>query len=146
MDILETSYLHALDLIKQFATIQSGLQLADVLLCGALALFTHKHWQQFITRLVGNLEQQGFVRFLLRATNRIAFPMSMLFYLILTRFILDQFGIDTAVLDIFTPLLLSLAGIKLGVFVLRAGFSPSPALRAVFTTPKAGLRKDWQKY
>ena len=130
MDILETLYLHALDLVKQLATIQGGLQFADVLLCGALALFTHKHWQQFITRLVGNFEQQGFFRFLLRATNRIAFPMSMLFYLILTRFILDQFGINTAVLDIFTPLLLSLAGIKLGVYVLRAGFSPSPALRA----------------
>ncbi|MGD2161353.1 MAG: mechanosensitive ion channel, partial [Gammaproteobacteria bacterium] len=32
--------------------------------------------------------------------------------------------------DIFTPLLLSLAGIKLGVYILRAGFTPSPALRA----------------
>ena len=56
--------------------------------------------------------------------------MSMLVYLILTRFILDQFKVNTAVLDIFTPLLLSLAGIKLGVYVLRSGFKPSPALRA----------------
>jgi small-conductance mechanosensitive channel len=130
MDLLESLYIHTLDLIRHFSTIQGGLQIADVILCAALALLTHKHWQRFITRLAGDLEQQGFFRFLLRATNRIAFPMSMLLYLILTRFVLDQFGVNTAVLDIFTPLLLSLAGIKLGVYVLRAGFSPSPALRA----------------
>ena len=130
MELLESLYQYSLVWIKEFSTIQGGLQLADVLICAALAAFTHKHWQRFITRLVGDLEQQGFIRFILRGTNRIAFPMSMLLYLILTRFLLDQFGINTAVLDIFTPLLLSLAGIKLGVYILRSGFSPSPALRA----------------
>lgn len=129
MELLETLYSFFLERVEQFSTIQGGLQIADVIICGALAALTHKHWQQFITRLVGNFEQQGFIRFILRGTNRIAFPMSMLLYLLLTRFILDQFGINTAVLDIFTPLLLSLAGIKLGVYILRTGFSPSPALR-----------------
>ena len=130
MELLESLYFFALKWIKEFTTIQGGLQLGTVLGCGALAALTHKRWQQFITRLVGDLEQQGFVRFILRATNRIAFPMSMLLYLILTRFLLDQFGANIVVLDIFTPLLLSLAGIKLGVYILRAGFTPSPALRA----------------
>jgi hypothetical protein len=130
MELLETLYNFAFKWIKEFSTIQGGLQLGTVLLCGALAALTHKHWQNFITRLVGGLEKKGFIRFLLRATNRIAFPMSMLLYLILTRFLLDQFEVNTTVLDIFTPLLLSLAGIKLGVYILRAGFTPSPALRA----------------
>jgi len=130
MELLETLYNFALHWIKEFSTIHGGLQLGTVLLCGALAALTHKQWQNFITRLVGNLEKKRFIRFLLRASNRIAFPMSMLLYLILTRFVLDQFGVNTAVLDILTPLLLSLAGIKLGVYILRAGFSPSPALRA----------------
>ncbi len=130
MELLETLYYFALKWIKEFSTIHGGLQLVTVLGCGTMAALTHKRWQQFITRLVGDLEQQGFVRFLLRATNRIAFPMSMLLYLLLTRFLLGQFGVNTAVLDIFTPLLLSLAGIKLGVYILRAGFTPSPALRA----------------
>jgi len=130
MELLETLYYFILKWIKEFSTIQGGLQLVTVLGCGTLAALTHKRWQQFLTRLVGDLEQKGFVRFMLRATNRIAFPMSMLLYLILTRFLLDQFGVNTAVLDVFTPLLLSLAGIKLGVYILRTGFSPSPALRA----------------
>lgn len=130
MELLENVYHIALNWIKEFSTIQGGLQIADVLLCTALAALTHKHWQRFITRLVGDIEHKSFTQFLLRGTNRIAFPMSMLLYLIITRFLLDQFGVNTAVLDIFTPLLLSLAGIKLGVYILRAGFSPSPALRA----------------
>lgn len=130
MELLETIYYFFLKWIKEFSTIQGGLQLVTVLGCGALAALTHKRWQQFIMKLVGEFEQQGFFRFMLRGSNRIAFPMSMLLYLILTRFLLDQFGVNTVVLDIFTPLLLSLAGIKLGVYILRSGFSPSPALRA----------------
>ena len=130
MEFLDTLYAFTLKWLKEFTTIQGGLQLVTVVGCGALAALTFKHWQRFITRLVGNLKKQGFVRFMLDGSNRIAFPMSMLLYLILTRFLLAQFGINTAVLDIFTPLLLSLAGIQLGVYVLRAGFSPSAALRA----------------
>jgi small-conductance mechanosensitive channel len=130
MEMLETLYQLSLKLIKEFSTIHGGLQLAAVVICAALASVTHKNWQGLITRLVGSFENKGFIRFLLKGTNRIAFPMSMLVYLILTRFILDQFKVNTAVLDIFTPLLLSLAGIKFGVYVLRSGFKPSPALRA----------------
>ena len=130
MDLLETIYQFALKLIQEFTTIKGGLQLIIVIGCGALAAFTYKYWQRLIAQLLGDFEKQTFFRFLLRASNRIAFPMSMLIYLILTRFTVEQFGIDTTVLDIFTPLLLSLAGIKLGVFILRAGFAPSPALHA----------------
>lgn len=130
MELLETLYNLLLKWVKEFSTIQGGLQIGTVVTCGILAALTHKHWQKFITRLVGDLEEKGFFRFMLRGTNRIAFPMSMLLYLIITRFTLGKFGVNTAVLDILTPLLLSLAGIRLGVYILRSGFSPSPALRA----------------
>ena len=114
----------------RFSTIQGGIQLLTVLGCGAFAALTHKRWQQFITKLVGGLEKKTFVQFMLRASNRIAFPMSMLLYLIVTRFIIEQFGVNVAVLDVFTPLLLSMAAITLSIYILRTGFTPSPALRA----------------
>ena len=50
-----------------------GIQITDVFLCGALALLTHKHWQQFITRLAGELKQQGLFHFLLRATTELLY-------------------------------------------------------------------------
>jgi small-conductance mechanosensitive channel len=116
--------------IAEFLTISGGLQLGAVVACGALAWLTHRHWQQFITRLLGDLEKQGFIRFFLRATDRAAFPLSMLLYMIVSRFILGQFEINVAVLDIFTPLLLSLAAIRIAVYTIRKGFPNSPALRA----------------
>jgi small-conductance mechanosensitive channel len=114
----------------RFATIQGGIQILTVVGCGTLAAVTHKKWQLFITRLLGNLDRHDFVQFLLRGSNRIAFPMSMLLYLIATRFVIEQFDINVAVLNIFTPLLLSMAAITFTIFVLRTGFSPSPALKA----------------
>lgn len=114
----------------RFTTISGGVQLLTVLGCGALAALTHKKWQFFITKLLGDLEKQNFFQFLLRGTNRVAFPMSMLLYLLITRFIIEQFGINVAVLNVFTPLLLSMAAITLTIYVLRTGFTPSPALRA----------------
>ncbi|MCK5395057.1 MAG: mechanosensitive ion channel [Gammaproteobacteria bacterium] len=115
---------------NRFATIEGGIQLLTVIGCGTLAAVSHKKWQLFITRLLGDLEKQDFIQFLLRGSNRIAFPMSMLLYLIATRFIIEQFGISVAVLNVFTPLLLSMAAIKFTIYVLRTGFSPSPALKA----------------
>ena len=115
---------------ERFTTMQGGIQLFTVIGCGALAAVTHKKWQSFITRLLGDFEKQDFIQFMLRASNRIAFPMSMLLYLLIVRFIIEQFAINVTVLDVFTPLLLSMAAIKLTIFVLRTGFTPSPALRA----------------
>ena len=115
---------------ERFTTIHGGIQLLTVAGCGALAALTHKKWQSFITKLLGDLEKKDFFQFMLRASNRIAFPMSMLLYLLIVGFIIEQFGINVAVLDIFTPLLLSMAAITLTIYVLRTGFTPSPALRA----------------
>jgi len=114
----------------RFTTMQGGIQLMTVIGCGALAALTHNKWQLFITRLLGDLEKQNFIQFMLRSSNRIAFPMSMLVYLLVTRFIIEQFGINVAVLDVFTPLLLSMAAITLTIYILRSAFSPSAALRA----------------
>jgi len=114
----------------RFTTMSGGIQLLTVVGCGALASVTPKKWQLFITKLLGNLEKKNFFQFLLRVSNLIAFPMSLFLYLLITRFIINNFGINVAVLNIFTPLLLSMAAITLTIYVLRTGFTPSPALRA----------------
>ena len=130
MDLLQTLLKLLQEWFALFTTIAGGLQLATIVGCGALARLTHNRWQQFITQLLGGFQKQEFIRFMLRATDRAAFPMSMLIYLIVCRFILTQFELNVAIVDIFTPLLLSLAAIRLTVYTLRRGFSPSPALKA----------------
>ena len=116
--------------VTEFTTISGGLQLATFIACGALALLTHKRWQAFITKLASGFASYDFVRFLLHCTDRIAFPMSMLLYLLICSFTLDQFGLNIEILEKLIPLLLALAAVRLTVYTLRKGFSPSPALRA----------------
>ena len=130
MDIIEKLLTLMETGFDQFATMRGGIQLFTVIGCAALAAITHKKWQFFITKLVGELEKQSMVRYMLRGSNRIAFPMSMLCYLLIARFAIEQFGINVVVLDIFTPLLLSMAAITLAIFILRTSYGPSPALRA----------------
>ena len=114
----------------KFTTISGGLQLAAIIGCGALALLTHKRWQAFITKLASGFASNDFIRFLLHGTDRIAFPMSMLLYVLICSLILDQFGLNVELLGKLIPLILALAAIRLTVYTLRRGFSPSPALRA----------------
>ena len=130
MDLAQTLLNLLQKWFTEFTTISGGLQLAAIIACGTLALLTHNRWQRFITRLLGGFQKQAFIRFMLKATDRAAFPMSMLIYLIVCRFILTQFDLNVALLDILTPLLLSLAAIRLTVYTLRRGFSPSAALKA----------------
>lgn len=130
MDLPQTFFELVQHGFNAFTTIKGSLQLATVLACALLAYFTHSYWQNLISRLLGDWQSRGFIRFLMRGSERIAFPMSMLVYLVVSRFTLEQVGLNVVVLDVFTPLLLSLAAIKFIVYTLRRGFSPGPALRA----------------
>lgn len=130
MDLTQTLLNLLQKWFTEFTTISGGLQLVIILACGTLAYLTHNRWQRFITRLLGGFEKQAFIHFMLTATDRAAFPMSMLIYMLVCSFVLSQFELNVAILNIFTPLLLSLAAIRLTVYTLRRGFSPSPALKA----------------
>lgn len=114
----------------QFSTISGGLQLAIIIGCGLLALLTHKRWQAFITKLAGVFAPGNFIRFLLYCSDRIAFAMSMLLYVLTCGLVLSLFDLNTAILEKTIPLLLALAAVRLIVYALRKSFSPSPALRA----------------
>jgi len=65
-----------------------------------------------------------------KGMNRIQFPISMLMVTLIGKAILDHLDIGTSILAIATPLLLSLAGIRVAAYILRKGFPPSPLLKA----------------
>jgi len=83
----------------------------------------------------GNARDEGDVESRLRkmsrkGLNRIQFPISMLMVTLVGKTILDHLDIGTPLLAIATPLLLSLAGIRVAAYILRKGFPPSPLLKA----------------
>lgn len=112
------------------ATGNSLIQLVIIALCALLAWYANQHWQTFIRKKFGEKERKGLYRTAMRGAGRLVFPLSMLLVLLIARGIFGQFSVQTALLDILTPLLLSLAAIRVSVYLLRRVFSPSSALRA----------------
>ncbi|MBT0959577.1 mechanosensitive ion channel family protein [Denitromonas iodatirespirans] len=66
----------------------------------------------------------------LRAVQRLMWPVTALAGVLLGRGVLRALGEPTGLLDITIPLLLSLATIRLLVYVLRKGFRATPLLKA----------------
>ena len=130
---------------ERFITIQNGIQLLTVVVCGALAFFTPKKWRVITNKFLSDNEKNTVIQFALRASNRIAFPVSMLLYLITSRFIIEQLDVDAKVLDVFTPLLLSMAAITFSIYVLRKSSQPAQHY-APGKILSACLSGDWSHY
>jgi small-conductance mechanosensitive channel len=110
-------------------------QLGIVLLAAICGWLAHRRWQAQIDRRRG--QRTGFRRMAVRGTGRAAFPLAAFVVVIAGRGILSRFEIQTHLLDLLAPLLMSLALIRLVVYILRRAFAPSAALRAwegVFST------------
>ena len=118
------------DWLTHLQTLSGALENTSIILCILLAWYCHKRWHTFIDKLLGSVEKKGLFRAAMRGTIRVTFPISMLLLVITSRGILNQFEFETPLLNLLTPLLLSLAGIRILVFILRRAFTPSPALRA----------------
>lgn len=112
------------------ATAGGGLQLGIIVISALLALYTNRRTQSIILGRLGEKERKNILRIAVRGAGRVVFPLSMLLYVLIGIGILKQFSIATPLLGVFTPLLLSLAVIRVSVYVLRRVFTPSPALRA----------------
>lgn len=103
-------------------------QLGVALLAALCALLAHRRWQALIDSRRG--ERKGFRRLAVRGAGRAAFPFIAFMVVIAGRGILSRFELQTDLLDLLAPLLISLALIRLVIYVLRRAFGPSPALRA----------------
>ena len=103
-------------------------QLGAVLLAAMCGWLAHSRWEKVIDRKRG--ERKGFRRMAVRGIGRAVFPFTAFVVVIASRGILSQFKIQPHLLDLLAPLLISLALIRLVVYVLRRAFGPSRALRA----------------
>ncbi len=69
-------------------------------------------------------------RFTLRSLQRIVFPLGMMFVVLVGRVILERFFPAAMLLNLAVPLLLSLAMIRLVVYLLRKALRPGPLVKA----------------
>jgi small-conductance mechanosensitive channel len=103
-------------------------QLAILAVSGGLAWFINHYWGRRLSR--AKEAEHGLARITLGSGVRLLFPFSFLLLVLLGRSLLKGLGQPGEVLSVAITLLLSLAAIRLIVYLLRKGFSPSPTLKA----------------
>jgi small-conductance mechanosensitive channel len=115
-------WMAALREVQPLDVVSQGLVL---LLAAAAAMFVH--------RLLGRLtdiESRGMRRLTQHAVRRIAFPVTMLLVVLVGREGLDVLSQATWALDLAVPLLISLAIIRILVYVLRKSLRSGPLVKA----------------
>lgn len=106
---------------------QFWLQVALLVIAGLVAFAVHR-WLG--GRFRGEAAGAGLRRLTRRSLQRLAFPLVLLAVALLGRAVIEALDLPTALLDIAVPLMLSLAAIRVLVYMLRKGFAPSPTLKA----------------
>ena len=106
--------------------LQAGIVLVSLILASLVARFLG-------ALLAGKAAEQpspSIKTLTLKTAQRILFPLTALLLVLIMRGVLAALNQPIALLKIATPLLLSLAGIRLLVYILRKGFTVTPALKA----------------
>jgi len=107
-----------------------GWETAVLALAFIGAAFVHRTLGRFLIESTSATASHDIRRITLRSVQRIVFPLSMLLGTVVGKAILLQFGQRILLLKLAVPLLLSLAGIRLTVYVLRKAFRSRPMVKA----------------
>jgi small-conductance mechanosensitive channel len=102
-------------------------QLLVIITAAGIAYVVDAHLDRFV---IGHPEDVGLRRLALRTAQRIVFPISALVGVLAGRAVLNALDWPVEVLNIAVPMMLSLAGVRLAVFLLRKSFTPSARLKA----------------
>jgi len=105
-----------------------GWELAVLVLALIGALVVHRRLGQFL--LESSIGRGNIRRLTLHSLQRIVFPLSMLLIAVLGKAVLQHLGEKLLLLELAVPLLLSLAGVRLVVYVLRKTFRQGPGVKA----------------
>jgi small-conductance mechanosensitive channel len=111
---------------------QSLLQFSLIALALVFALVMDRRLRKWVGDVLGVGEEiRATVKTLaMRGSQRLILPLAMLLMVVLFRSVLASINYEVWLFDIFVPLLLSLAAIRITVFLLRRAYTPSPLIRA----------------
>ncbi len=107
-----------------------GWELLVLALAVVGALTVHRTLGRYLLESTSDEGTRTFRRITLRSLQRIVFPLSLLLGALVGRAILESLGVDVTLLNFAVPLMLSLAMVRLVVYVLRKALRPGPAVKA----------------
>jgi small-conductance mechanosensitive channel len=130
MDMFEFDLASLLQQLEHYATLETGLQLALVLLAIAVAFVIYRFADKRLAASLDIPELPLPRKFMLHSGRRLVFPLAALLLVLAGDLVLRLLGYDAALLEVVAKLLFALAVIRMLVYVLRVGFSQGPALKA----------------
>ncbi len=116
--------------ISEYATVETGLQLAVVVIALVVGGFIHRPADRILS---ARLDQPGLKlpgEVMLRLARRLVFPLVAFLVILAGLFLLRVLGYPVGLLEIAAQLLVALAVIRMLVYGLRVGFAQGPALMA----------------
>lgn len=117
------------DAVLLLTTLSGGAQLIVIVLAGFITWLLHFRWDRFLDSILTDYKSRG-LSFTIKSIDRIAFPLTMFLLVMIGRITLEQFNWHVGLLKIVMPLLLSLAIVRLVVYVLRKALKPGRAIKA----------------
>jgi len=117
------------EVAEVFTTVSGNAQIAVIVVAGFIAWLLHIRWGRFLDHVLKEQKSRS-LGFTLKSLDRIAFPITMFLIVMLGRIILEQFKWHVELLKIVMPLLLSLAVVRLLLYILRKALKPGPAIKA----------------
>ena len=108
----------------------SLLQFSLIAIALVVAILMDRRLLQWVADTLGEEGRATVKSITMRGSQRVILPLTMLLVVILFKGILTATESEVWLFDIFVPLLLSLAFIRISVFLLRRAYTPSPLVRA----------------
>jgi len=130
MEEISTSLVNLFETFTERGVTVLVLQLLLMVTAGVAAFFIHRYSQKTLVKRLESGDVSRLRGLLLKIGQRLAFPLSGLFAVLVGQLVFRQFGLETPLLDILAKLLVALAIVRLIVYALRVGIAPGPGLKA----------------
>ena len=130
MELFGTTVAAILDAYHSHSMTEILVQLLMLLFAAVASFFIHRATLKALDRLLQQEQLSVLRSTLLKVGQRLAFPLSALFAVLVGSLLFNHFGYPTPLLNLVSKLLLALAGVRLIVYALRVGIAPGPALKA----------------
>jgi small-conductance mechanosensitive channel len=108
----------------------SLLQFSLIAIALVIAMLMDRRLRQWVADTLGEEGRATVKSITMRGSQRVILPLTMLLVVILFKGILTATESEVWLFNVFIPLLLSLAFIRIAVFLLRRAYTPSPLIRA----------------
>ena len=132
MDILDQFTRFVRQIFMKMLSVEFLWQLVLVLVAVTIAFFAHRFLRRYIAERFSEAKpsKPRLNRLAAKGAERIVFPLTVFLLVVISKNIADYYKVSTPFLDIVVPLSLSLAIVRLSIYILRRSFTPSPTVRA----------------